>query len=150
MAGVMNALTIASTGKPDLDFVQGMIPHHQGAIDMAKVGLQFGKDPEIRSLAESVIEAQEAKIAFMRDWLANTDRSSLVTIAVSKKLNEEVMSVMMRKMMVPYAGDADFDFVKGMVPHHQGAIDMAKIGLQFAKGLCAVEARAGDCDRTGR
>ena len=56
------------TGDPDHDFVAMMIPHHQGAVDMAETELRYGKDPAIRRLAKGIIAAQKREIAFMRQW----------------------------------------------------------------------------------
>ena len=62
-------MAIEFSGDPDVDFARGMIAHHQGAIDMARALLDHGQDPEIRTLAEAIITAQEQEIAFLRSWL---------------------------------------------------------------------------------
>jgi uncharacterized protein (DUF305 family) len=58
------------TGNADVDFVKGMIAHHIGAVEMAKIVLEHGKDPEVRKLAEEIIAAQESEIKWMEEWLA--------------------------------------------------------------------------------
>ena len=68
-------MAIAYTGNTDIDFARGMIPHHQGAIDMARVQLRHGKDPAMRKLARDVIKAQEKEIQFLRQWLAQHDKA---------------------------------------------------------------------------
>lgn len=63
------AMAIPYSGDADADFVRGMIAHHQGAIEMARIVLAHGKDPDIRKLAEGIVRDQEKEVAAMRDWL---------------------------------------------------------------------------------
>ena len=69
MRNMMKGMNVKPTGKPDKDFVLMMMPHHQGAIDMAKVELQYGTDPQLRQLATDIVAAQEKEIADMKAWL---------------------------------------------------------------------------------
>jgi uncharacterized protein (DUF305 family) len=58
------------TGDADHDFVAHMIPHHEGAVAMAKIELKYGKDAKLRALAKEIIASQDKEIAFMKRWLA--------------------------------------------------------------------------------
>ncbi|AJZ56125.1 DUF305 domain-containing protein [Paraburkholderia fungorum] len=58
------------TGDADKDFVAHMIPHHKGAVSMAKVELKYGKDPDMKRLAKNIIKAQNEEIAYMTKWQA--------------------------------------------------------------------------------
>jgi uncharacterized protein (DUF305 family) len=67
---MMQDMSADYTGDADKDFVAHMIPHHQGAIEMAQVELKYGKDPELKRLAGNIIKAQHDEIAFMKKWQA--------------------------------------------------------------------------------
>ncbi|MBZ0156898.1 MAG: DUF305 domain-containing protein [Alphaproteobacteria bacterium] len=122
-------------GDPDLDFVSLMIPHHQGAVDMARVVLLYGKDRELGNLAQRIIASQVTEIRIMKEWKA---RQTLARQAVSGEafypLLEKAHAAMHRNMEnAPRTGDPDHDFAVLMIPHHQGAVDMAKALLLHGK-----------------
>ena len=60
---------IKPSGNNDVDFVRLMLPHHQAAIDMAKTQLLYGKDPQMRGLAQKISTAQQSEIELMQRWL---------------------------------------------------------------------------------
>jgi Domain of unknown function (DUF305) len=68
---------IARTGHADADFVRLMLPHHQAAVDMARVQLLYGKDPQMRRLAQEIIADQQIEIALMQLWLQQQPVSSM-------------------------------------------------------------------------
>jgi uncharacterized protein (DUF305 family) len=65
-----SAMDIPLSGDPDRDFAAAMIPHHQGAIEMARIQLQHGRDPVLRAMAEEIIGAQQKEIAVLQNYLA--------------------------------------------------------------------------------
>lgn len=68
-AKMHGAMDVELTGDADVDFARAMIAHHEGAIDMARIVIEHGEDPQMRALAEEIVAAQEAEIAVMREWL---------------------------------------------------------------------------------
>ena len=70
MQKMMQDMNGKPTGDADKDFVMMMMPHHQGAVDMAKIELQYGKDPMLRRMAQAIVTSQEKEIAEMKEWQA--------------------------------------------------------------------------------
>jgi len=139
MAKMSRDMNAPMTGDADVDFATMMIPHHQGAIDMAKVELEFGKDSELRKLSEAIITAQESEIAFLKGWLETNGKAADGQAAQHQhddpagKAYMDGMAKMDRDMNAGMTGDADRDFATMMIPHHRGAIDMAKVQLEHGK-----------------
>jgi len=69
--------SVPRTGDSDADFVRLMLPHHQAAIDMAKVQLIYGKDPQMRRLAQEIITDQQSEIELMELWLKQRDLTAV-------------------------------------------------------------------------
>ena len=117
----------------DTAFAKGMIPHHIGAVEMAKVQLEFGKDETMRKLAQAIIDGQQSEIDLMNAWLAGKDTTTqnpqaphAKAYAAGKAQHEAMMAAINEP-------NPDVAFAKAMIPHHQGAVEMAKVQLQFGK-----------------
>ncbi len=132
----MHEVMVHAAQKADGDaaFALGMIAHHQGAIEMAKIELQYGKDEQMRKLAEDIIKAQESEIKQMNDWLVGaSDKDSTNPDSPHSKAYLADMTLHDKMMAGVHHADADAAFALGMIPHHQGAIEMAKVELQYGK-----------------
>jgi uncharacterized protein (DUF305 family) len=119
------------TGNNDIDFASMMIEHHRGAIDMANIELANGHDPDLKSFARQVIDAQNKEIEMMQNLIAKMDMSSSSNSADFQNALNSSMSVMMQDTTkVNY--DIDKDFATQMIPHHESAVNMSEAYLQVA------------------
>ncbi len=122
----------------DQMFIAGMIPHHQSAIDMAKVAQQKAEHPEIKQLAGEIITAQQREIDQMRGWYKQWYGTDEIP-----EMDQEMMGRMMPGMDMHDMGmeaedlsDAkpfDRAFIAAMIPHHESAVMMAQHALKQAK-----------------
>jgi uncharacterized protein (DUF305 family) len=122
----------------DLRFIDGMTPHHQGAIAMAQEALQKSTRPEIKQLAQAIIDAQQKEIAELKQWrtawypTANaTPMMYSAEMGHTMPMSDAMKSSMMMSMNLGAADDQfDLRFINAMIPHHQGAVVMAKEALE--------------------
>jgi len=110
----------------DAMFIDGMIKHHQGAIDMAEMALEQAEHEEIRSLADAIIAAQTPEIEQMQGWR---------TAWYPDLGTTEGMAMDMGQMSISDDEAVPFDqrFLEAMISHHQGAIEMAEMALEQAE-----------------
>lgn len=118
----------------DLRFIDGMIPHHEGAVAMAEAALEHSQRPEIRQLAENIIAAQQGEIKQMQDWRAawypDAPAVPMMYHAEMKHdmpMDQAMMGAMRMDMDLGEADDEfDLRFINAMIPHHEGAVVMAE------------------------
>lgn len=117
------------------DFLYEMIPHHEAAIDLAKNILNYTEDPEVQSLAQSIIKEQTSGILQMKSLLL--DLTNATTTPKDDdyeyiKTYEQIIHIMFTKMATPpISCDVNVMFLEEMIPHHEGAIAMAENILQY-------------------
>lgn len=118
----------------DLRFIDGMVPHHEGALAMAEAALAHSKRPEIRQLAENILAAQQTEIAQMQAWRAawypdapNVPMMYHAEMNHDMPMSEDMISNLRMDVDLGKADD-DFDrrFLNAMIPHHEGAVTMAE------------------------
>jgi uncharacterized protein (DUF305 family) len=110
----------------DALFIDSMIAHHQGAIEMANQALEEATRPEVKAMAEAVIKAQEAENAQMQQWRQSWYPDLATTAG---------MEMDMGSMEISSDTSKPFEqrFIEAMIPHHEGAIAMAKEAQQNAE-----------------
>jgi len=126
-SGVMARQIVMENGKySDRHFIDAMVPHHQGAIEMAQVALKNAEHEEIKQLSWNIISSQQAEI----EELKSIKKEEFGTSEVPMEMSQEQMRSM-GMMMDPQelANKEPFDkaFIDAMIPHHQSAIEMAKV-----------------------
>ena len=119
---------------PDTAFAKGMLGHHRGAVNMAKIELKYGTNEEMRQLAQDIIDSQQLEIDIMNKWLASHPD------APKPKPNTEAMQQAYAKGMEAKHGDMmagiadpvpDIAFARGILAHHISAVDMATVQLKY-------------------
>ena len=111
----------------DERFIDAMVPHHQGAIEMAEVALENAEHEEVRALAEEIVSAQEAEIEELRAIKREEFGTSEVRAGMSA---EEMEGMMMDPRELADQEPFDRAFIDNMIPHHESAIAMANVALQ--------------------
>lgn len=111
----------------DERFIDAMVFHHQGAIDMAEVALENAEHLELLQLAENVISTQQAEI----EQLRSIKEQEFGTSEVPTQMSPEEMEMMGMEDPAELANQRPFDeaFINAMIPHHESAIEMAQVAL---------------------
>lgn len=126
-AGAMGTMLTNPTASLEKYFLEQMIPHHQGAIDMATVALQKSETDEVRGLSEAILSSQQAEIDQMTVWLK--DWHNVNYGASHAGMDHSMHSMSGDPSALNRAKNFDTEFVRQMIPHHESAVIMAQMLL---------------------
>ena len=121
----------------DLQFIDTMTHHHEGAVEMAEMALKKSENAELKKFAQKIIDDQKKEIAQMKDWRDKWYAGKPMAMNMEMPGMSDSMKMMtgdeMKKMEAASGKDFDIHFLDMMTPHHQGATTMAKEALQKAE-----------------
>lgn len=121
----------AASADHDLQFIDTMIAHHQGAVDMAKMIPQKAENNELKALGVDIVTSQEKEIAEMLSWREKWFAGKSAAINMEMKGMSDSMKGMDMTKLGGLSGKAfDIEFAKQMIPHHEGAVVMAREALE--------------------
>ena len=127
----------AASAPYDLQFIDTMTHHHQGAIDMAKMALSKSSNEELKKFAQKIIADQQKEIGQMKEWREKWFAGKPMAMNMEMPGMSDSMKMMMgdemKKMEAATGKDFDLHFLDMMTPHHQGAVTMAKEALTKAE-----------------
>lgn len=125
--GHMQSSPNAASAPFDLQFIDTMTAHHQGAVDMAMLAETRAQHPELKELAANIIDAQEREIAKMSEWRDRWFGEKPKAVNMEFPGMSHGMGGMDLKRLESLKGNEfDLEFIRQMIPHHEGAVDMAK------------------------
>jgi len=127
--GTASGMVMEDGKYSDEAFVDAMVPHHRGAVAMAEVALENAEHREIQSLARNIISSQRAEIEEMRSLKEEISSTSDVPMQMSEKDMED-MGMMPDPGELANRESFDEAFIDAMIPHHQSAIQMARIAAE--------------------
>ena len=126
-SGGMASGMLMKNGKySDERFIDAMVPHHEGAVEMARVALKNAEHPEIKQLAENIISTQKAEIEELKSIKQEEFGTSKVPMDMSMGRMKD-MGMMMNPEDLAKRDPFDRAFIENMIPHHQSAIEMAGV-----------------------
>jgi uncharacterized protein (DUF305 family) len=133
-ANMNQMMAMKMTGDPDHDFAMMMSMHHQGAIDMANQEIKSGSDQTMKTMAQNIVTSQTAEKAQFTQFISSHQPTASDAGKTFDTMAMQGMDKMMKAQDTRFlSGNSDVDFTALMIDHHQSALDMAQMELNYGK-----------------